>query len=441
MRNIEGTKEDDHSAVKFNGNISDNSSADSAEPDNSLSCAIDKLKTLVNTQKKQLESAKNSFANDFDKKLKEHQHIGKVFELSLDILCIADKSGVFKKVSPAFERILGFPPEQVENKKIINYIHPEDIPKTVKILKDMSETGKFLKNFENRYLTPDGSCKWISWTAYPDSRTNLIYAIGRDVTKIKEAEQVANAHRQSLAHAYRVITIGQMASAISHEINQPLCAINNYANAAVRSIDSASSEPSRLRDLIKKITEQSARAGRVVNHIKHLVKQKNPVCKPAKVTDIIDPIVPLIDSESRIYSTSFSVNVPSDCPLINVDFVQIQQVLLNLLHNALQAMNNIPVNNRKLFLYARNLNQNIEFTVKDTGPGIKSNSINKIFEPFYTTKANGTGIGLSISRSIIEVHGGQIWLEQKKDKGAEFKFTIPVYKEEQNEPKQNGLHH
>jgi C4-dicarboxylate-specific signal transduction histidine kinase len=233
--------------------------------------------------------------------------------------------------------------------------------------------------------------------------------------------------QMALAHANRVTTMGQLTASITHEVNQPITAAITYALAARRWL---SAEPPNFRevdDTLSLIVKEGRRAGEVVERVRALVK-KVPARKDAvAINDAIVEVIALTRTEAANNSVSVRTQFAEDLPRVQGDRVQLQQVMLNLIVNAIQSMSGVEDGNRELHISTVSFEPDgVCVAVRDTGPGLSPETLSRLFEPFYTTKSEGMGIGLSICRSIIEAHGGRLWAIPCEPQGALFQFTIPA---------------
>jgi C4-dicarboxylate-specific signal transduction histidine kinase len=249
-----------------------------------------------------------------------------------------------------------------------------------------------------------------------------------DVTERKRAEEAYREAQMALAHANRVATMGQLTASITHEVNQPITAAVTYALAARRFL---SAEPPNFRevdDALSLIVKEGHRVGEVVERVRALVK-KVPARKDAvAIDDAILEVIALTRAEAANNSVSMRTQFSEGLPRVRGDRVQLQQVILNLIVNAIQAMSGIGEGARELVIGidAVPSEGGVRVGVRDTGPGLSPESLSRLFEPFYTTKPEGMGMGLSICRSIIEAHGGRLWAIPCEPQGALFQFTIPA---------------
>jgi C4-dicarboxylate-specific signal transduction histidine kinase len=257
---------------------------------------------------------------------------------------------------------------------------------------------------------------------------------GTDVTALRtvEAEARENERRYreaqlELAHANRVATMGQLTSSIAHEVNQPITAAVTYALAARRFLSTEPPNFLEVDDALSLIVKEGNRAGEVVGRIRALIK-KAPARKDAvAINDAILEVISLTRTEAANNSVSVRTELAEALPCVQGDRVQLQQVVLNLIINAIEAMRDVGEKERELLVSTRNQPDGVSVEVRDSGPGLTPVVLDRVFEAFYTTKPGGLGLGLSICRSIIEAHNGRLWAGPNMPRGAIFRFTAPAY--------------
>jgi two-component system sensor kinase FixL len=251
----------------------------------------------------------------------------------------------------------------------------------------------------------------------------------KDITQQRALEDEAISHIEQMAHADRLNALGEMAASIAHEINQPLTAISLFSQTGKNFIEKDKYE--RLPVIFEKISLHARRAGTVLERVQLMTRQGDRSKEVIASDILIDEVKKLAESEARLRDISIQLITCKEKTNVFVDRVQIQQVILNLLRNGMEAMQSIVCKNGALIKLQIIINteNNVEISVVDTGCGIPKTMIDKLFTPFSTTKKNGTGIGLSISKSIVEEHGGHIHFSENKPAGAIFYFTLPIYEE------------
>ncbi len=254
-----------------------------------------------------------------------------------------------------------------------------------------------------------------------------ILAVVRDITERKKAEVQAQQHLAELTRAWHATTLGEMASGLAHELNQPLCAILNYSNGCLRLSRKEQFSIETLRNSIDQIAAQAERAANIIKRICGLVAQREPQRAALDLGSILREAVHMLHSEAAKNDVAIVARPAPDLPMVKGDSVEIEQVVLNLMRNAIEAMSDADVRSRTLTISTGLLSdREVEVAVTDTGRGISPDLSEKIFESFFTTKHQGLGIGLSLSRRIVEAHGGRLWVESGEAAGATFRFTLPV---------------
>jgi len=234
-------------------------------------------------------------------------------------------------------------------------------------------------------------------------------------------------HRQQLAHLTRVSTLGELAGSLAHELNQPLTAILSNAQAAQRFITMEPVNLLEVREILHDLVQDTHRASEVIRKIRALVKKGEIEAAPLSVAGVIRDVALLVHSDAIVRGVRVVVIAAAELPPIQGDKVQLQQVILNLLLNAFDAMEKCALPERVVSIRsAVDLEGDIRVAVQDCGTGISRDTVSKLFMPFFTSKRDGLGLGLSISRSIVEMHGGRMWAENNKDQGATFYFTLPA---------------
>jgi two-component system sensor histidine kinase TtrS len=248
----------------------------------------------------------------------------------------------------------------------------------------------------------------------------------RDVTERKEAEERVRRHQAELAHVARLSTLGEMASGIAHELNQPLTAITTNARACIRMLESGRDSGEQCSDVMERVAAQAERAGEVIRQIRHFVRKEPPDLRPTPLGLILDTVLGLLRPEAKRASVELAVDQTEWDPWVLAQEIQIEQVLLNLGRNAIEAMADSP-GPRRLVLSARpGRPGHIALAVTDTGPGLAPDIRERVFEPFVTSKPQGMGLGLSISAGIVEVHGSTLSVESEPGSGTSFRFTLPL---------------
>jgi len=478
----------------------------------------------------------------------------KLFDLSTDMLCVADSDGHFRMVNSSFERTLGYDRQVLLKTPSIEFVHPDDKAATLAARKQLLATGEPVTHFENRYRCKDGSYKWLAWSSVTAPEEGFVYAVARDITRqkvlqqelaaqrdlfghvlsnvpasifwkdrnsvylganqrfardtgiqnpeeligktdydlawtreeadfyracdrevmdsrepmlnIEESQQQANGekielltnkvplldesgqvtgilgiymnitdkkraeeiiqdHRQKLAHVIRLSTMGEMASTMAHELNQPLTALTSYCGTAISLAKSAPALPQELCDILERASAQVHRAGQIIRHLRDFVGKDSGHKQPVDIDQIIDGINVILTSELKSANVKLEHRLNTQGRKVMANQVQIEQVIINLVMNSIEAIQSIHENDGKIILETQLLkDESIEVTVIDNGPGIDMEIFDKMFNPFQTSKESGMGMGLTIIRSIIEAHGGRVWADEQRSKGVLFGFSL-----------------
>jgi PAS domain S-box-containing protein len=306
--------------------------------------------------------------------------------------------------------------------------HPEDLALFDAMMRDAE--GFDGNAVEYRLLLPDGSVKYLSVIASRiTSQAELTYAgTVRDVTESKRAEEALHRTQAALADMTRVASLGEMAAAIAHEVNQPLAAIGLNASTCLRWLDVKQLNPQEAREAALRITRDANRAGAVVQRLRALFGKSEGLRNAVDLSDAVSEVLTLLRSRIRSSGTTLRLELAADLPSAWGDRVQLQQVIMNLITNALEAMHDDPEGSRELSL--RTLltdDRRLRCEVKDSGPGLTLAAAARLFEPFFSTKQEGMGIGLSIARNILTSHGGELCVRDNGDaRGTTFYFELPL---------------
>jgi two-component system sensor kinase FixL len=257
----------------------------------------------------------------------------------------------------------------------------------------------------------------------------MVLGAATDITQRKHAELALQEQRAQMTHVARVSVMGELAASLAHELNQPLAVILSNAQAALRFMERDEVDYEEIREILQDIVTANRRAGEVIRHVRALVKKREAVLEFVEfdLGEVVHDVLALVHSSAVAQNIFISVDVPDDMPGVRGDRVHLQQVLLNILLNAFDAMSECRPHERAVILRAaRHNDEMVRVSISDRGPGLADGALDKIFEAFYTTKGEGHGMGLSICRSIIELHGGTLSAENNANGGATFYFTLPV---------------
>jgi PAS domain S-box-containing protein len=370
----------------------------------------------------------------------ERRRLSSLVEQAAELMAIADLSGGTPiYLNKAGMKMVGFDSwEEAKERRGIHYIFPEDRQFVNDVLwPTVLEKGSWSGEMRFRHFkTGDPIPVLYSCFRIDDPETGQPVNVGnvcRDITKQKRAEAEAREKdrryheiEMELAHANRVATVGQLTASIAHEVMQPITATVTYAQAALRWLRLEQSQLEEVQKALTSIVDNGVRAGEVINRIRALIEKAPPRKDRFEVNGMILEVIEFTRGEAVEYGISVLTELANPSPLVEADRVQLQQVLLNLIVNAVEAIGADNEGPKELIIRtATGGSSDVLVAVEDSGPGLEPAMLERVFESFYTTKATGLGLGLSICRSIIEAHGGRLWASANQPRGATFQFTLP----------------
>ena len=356
--------------------------------------------------------------------------LSSALEQTADGVMIANRRGIVEYVNPAFERITGYRSDEI-------------IGNTAKLLRSGRHDPAFYRrvwrtllrgeSFHDIFINrrKDGVLYYEEKTITPikdeHGVVTHVVATGKDVTKRKLTEERARQHQAQLAHVQRVSAMGTMATSLAHELNQPLAAIVNYARGCMHRLRDGEARPDELVTALENIVAQGNRSAEIIQRVREFLRKGKPLRTRADINQIVREAADLARLEARQKDVALRLELTEDLPLVLVDAVQIEQVVLNLVHNAIEAIDEAQCPRREVIVQtAPDPKNGVEVIVRDTGPGLPVKNSDRLFEPFFSTKSVGMGMGLSISRSIIEAHGDRLSVMANTDGGAVFHFALPA---------------
>lgn len=357
------------------------------------------------------------------------QRLAAIVESSDDAILSTDLSGIVTTWNKGAEHLYGYLAEEIVGLPMATMLPPDRQEEEPYIL-SLIARGDRIENYETVRLHKDGRAIEVSLTVSPMRNTEgrIIGAskIARNIGQRKTHERRIRELQGELLHATRLVSAGQLAAALAHELNQPLTAISNYA-AVLQELTSAVGDGhgDMVRDAAMKISDQADRAGQIIRRLRGFVAKRESEQEPQDLNQTIDESLALGLVGSSYGNLQVKTNLAPDLPLVRIDRVQIQQVMINLLRNAVDAMENSPRRELRVAT-ARDGETFVQVSVADTGAGLAPEVLATLFQPFITTKGKGLGIGLSICRSIVESHGGKLWVDPNDGGGAVFRFRLPV---------------
>jgi len=299
--------------------------------------------------------------------------------------------------------------------------------------REMLDAHLAFRDFELARPAPDGGKRDVSISGLPvfDKAGRFIgyRGVGRDITERKRAAETLREVQKELTHANRLATMGELTASIAHEVSQPIAGASMNADAALHFLARSPPELENVRDALGLVVKDTDRAGDIIRRIRDLVKKAPPEKGRLDINEAIRDVIQLSRSEALKNGVSVQTELAKNVPLVEGDRVQLQQVALNLILNAVQAMGPVAQGTREVFITtAQAETEGVLVQVRDSGPGLVPGSLELVFDPFYTTKPGGLGVGLSICRSIIEAHGGHLWVTANAPHGAIFHFTVPAHR-------------
>jgi len=353
----------------------------------------------------------------------ETQERIQIWNVCQDLLVITDLEGKFLKVNPAWTATLGWHESELLGKSSQWMIHPDD-RKQALVETERLAAGRILLRFGIRFREKNGSYRWLSWRAVPHQ--GRIYAMARDETEQKYAEDRFRDAQQELERVSRQTTLGAMTASIAHEIRQPLAAIVANSSAGMRWLSRAEPDVKEALDVLKGIIDDAHRASEIVTNIRAMFRKENHDKHLLNANDLVRNVLALVHGEIERQQAVLQVELRDEIPQIKAEQVPLQQVFLNLTMNALEAMSSIKDRDRLLLVKSEiHVSDGVLITVADAGPGIDPKNMDRIFEPFFTTKSEGMGMGLSICRSIVQAHGGRLWATSGSPYGSAFHVQLP----------------
>ena len=354
----------------------------------------------------------------------------RLIESMQDGLSVLDVRGAHIDVNPAFCEMTGFSRAELIGAGPPHPYWPPEARaevedayrKTLRGERDSFELSFMRKNGERFPVI-------VSSSHVKDEWGNIVsyFATIKDITERKRAEERLRQQEIELAHVGRLSTLGEMASGIAHQLNQPLFAIMNYAEACKRSIEAGRTKPAEIVRDLQSVVSEGQQAGEIIRRLRDFARKREPRWSSVDLNELVREVLRFVKSEAHLGGIQVRAVLARSLPTVQGDAVLLQQVILNLLRNAIDALRDADQDRRELTVHTSTVEGNlVAVAVRDTGSGVTTTDIDRLFEPFFTTKPEGLGLGLSISRSIIEADGGQLTAVRNPDRGMTFRFTLPV---------------
>ena len=364
----------------------------------------------------------------------EAEHL---FEVSLDLLCVADPQGYFLQVNPAFERVLGYSREELTSRPIVDFVHPEDRQRTEQILADLSNDETVI-GFRNRYICEDGSIVWLEWqsrvSGAEDNRR--VYASARDITDLKRAKLERDRLEAKFQKAQKMESVGLLAGGIAHDFNNLLTTILGNTGLILMNLD----ELDPLRDRAESIQRAASTAADLCEQLLAYAGKGQFDVRPVDLSKVVRETDHLLEASISV-TAELDYDLSAQLPSAQLDATQVRQILMNVVQNAFEALEDghgtIELETGVVQLTRRDLAETylddglnegeyVYLEVSDDGMGMSSEKIRRIFDPFYTTKFAGRGLGLAATLGIVRAHDGTVSVESSLDQGTTFRFYFPA---------------
>ena len=410
--------------------------------ESNLKAAHDELEQRVKDRTRHFEKVNQLLKIEIEQRIKaqevldtEREFISALMDTVGALVCVLDKEGRIVMFNRACEETTGYHFDEMKGKYVWDLLLlEEDIEPVTQVIKNL-QAGHFPNRFENYWLTKSGEKRMIVWTNTvlldDDGEVKNIIGTGIDITEKRKVEEKEKQRVLELAHVSRLSTMGEMATQIAHELNQPLSAITTYSDAGLYMLESREEENPDLVTALREIKHQAQRSGDVIRGLRNFVSKGELQTSTTDINALVHSVLNLAMSELRNNKVEVNFSLDETLPLIITEKILIEQVILNLVRNAIDAIAEANSETRKVHIQTLLNKENmIEVRITDTGPGLSAEQIETIFNTFVTTKPQGIGMGLPISRTIIEAHGGKLFAESEINRGASFVFTLPIMKVE-----------
>ncbi len=354
-----------------------------------------------------------------------------ILDTAVDGIVIIDERGIIQTFNQAASELFGYPSEDVIGRSVNMLMTAADAHRHDGYLQDYLTTGQasiigFGRELEGLTAAGDRVPVYLAVSDIQLDGRRRFAGVIRNLTEQHAAREALASQREKLAHVSRLSTMGEMTASIAHEINQPLTAISMYAQACIKLLN-RDGTTGKVKEALEKLNTQSLRAGAVIERIQRFARAQETSKELVDLNELVTDLLKLAESDARMHNIDLDLGLAPALPALFADPVQIQQVILNLIRNGIDAMNEIGCKHgRTILIETRRRGGNVELLVSDQGPGVAENQSDLLFTPFHTTKKEGMGMGLSICRSIISEHGGELRFRNNAETGACFYFSLPV---------------
>ncbi len=353
-----------------------------------------------------------------------------VFENSAIGVALTDLTGRFLAANPVYEKMVGYSEEELQKLSFLDVTREEYLESNRTLVGELLEGKRQQFQIEKQYRRKNGTLIWVrnnvSLVPGTERVPRFLMALSEDITERRGMEEALNKARSELAHVSRATSLGALTASIAHEINQPLSGIITNASTCLRMLATDPPQVEGARETARRTIRDGNRMSEVITRLRALFSKKEPTTESVNLNDAVLDVIALSLGEVHKNRVILRPELADDLPLVTGDRVQLQQVILNLLRNGSDAMSTVEDRPRQLVIRTeRDDGDRVRLTVQDAGVGFAPQAADRLFDAFYTTKGDGMGIGLSVSRSIIERHYGRLWAALNDGPGATFSFSIP----------------
>lgn len=355
--------------------------------------------------------------------------LSELIETAPTLVVLADDKGRILLFNRACEELTGYARHEVIGKDLLSLFVPPEWQSTVQARFADPFAPEVQRPHENPWLTKAGERRCIEWrcAVLPIDGADLygVLGIGVDITERRLAERAAYQQQMELARVLRVNTMGEMAAALAHEINQPLAAILSYTQGCQRLVAGQEGLPQEVDGYLEKLAGQARRAGEIVQHIRRFIQKDVPLMTECDMNELVREAATFARAEAALHEVTVALDLAPVRLPVRAERIAIEQVILNLIHNSVEAMVGGQCARREVTVATGTRDGLVVVEIEDTGPGVSQEVRQRLFQAFVTTKRNGLGLGLSICHSIVKDHGGEMWTAEQDRAGAVFAFSLP----------------